>query len=138
MMHPRRLAYILAAVDTTGRPLAVPTQNGPMNAVGVGAGSVVYGNSGYTIAGLPVITDANVTTTNGAGANEDVIIIGNTQESHLWEQQGGSPFMLRFEDVKSAELEVKMVVYGYSAYTANRYPNAFALIGGTGLVTPTF
>jgi HK97 family phage major capsid protein len=138
LMHPRRLAWILAAVDTTGRPLAVPTQNGPMNAVGVGAGSVVYGNSGYTIAGLPVITDANVITTNGAGANEDVIIIGNTQESHLWEQQGGSPFMLRFEDVKSAELEVKMVVYGYSAYTANRYPNAFALIGGTGLVTPTF
>jgi HK97 family phage major capsid protein len=138
LMHPRRLAWILAAVDSTGRPLAVPTQNGPMNAVGVGAGSVVYGNSGYTIAGLPVITDANVTTTNGTGTNEDVIIIGNTQESHLWEQQGGSPFMLRFEDVKSAELEVKMVVYGYSAYTANRYPNAFALIGGTGLVTPTF
>ena len=46
--------------------------------------------------------------------------------------------MLRFEDVKSAELEVKMVVYGYSAYTAGRYPNAFALIGGTGLVTPSF
>ncbi len=138
LMHPRRLAYILAAVDSTGRPLAVPTQNGPMNAVGVGSGSVVYGNSGYSIAGLPVITDANVTTTNGAGANEDVIIIGNTQESHLWETAGGAPFMLRFEDVKSAELEVKMVVYGYSAYTANRYPNAFALIGGTGLVTPTF
>jgi hypothetical protein len=31
-----------------------------------------------------------------------------------------------------------MIVYGYSAFTANRYPNAFALIGGTGLVTPTF
>ena len=138
LMHPRRLAYILAAVDNAGRPLAVPTQNGPQNAIGVGSGSVVYGNSGYTIAGLPVITDANVTTTNGAGANEDVIIIGNTQESHLWETAGGAPFMLRFEDVKSAELEVKMVVYGYSAYTANRYPNAFALIGGTGLVTPTF
>ena len=138
LMHPRRLAFILAATDTAGRPLALPTQNGPQNAIGVGDGSVVYGNSGYSIAGLPVITDANVTTTNGAGANEDVIIIGSTQESHLWETAGGSPFMLRFEDVKSAELEVKMVVYGYSAYTANRYPNAFALIGGTGLVTPTF
>ena len=138
LMHPRRLAYILAAVDTAGRPLAVPQANGPQNAIGVGNGAVVYGNSGYTIAGLPVITDANVITTNGAGANEDVIIIGNTQESHLWEAANGSPFMLRFEDVKSAELEVKMVVYGYSAYTANRYPNAFALIGGTGLVTPTF
>jgi HK97 family phage major capsid protein len=138
LMHPRRLAWILAAVDTAGRPLAVPTQNGPQNAISVGDGSVVYGNSGYSIAGLPVITDANVITTNGTGENEDVIIIGNTQESHLWETAGGSPFMLRFEDVKSAELEVKMVVYGYSAYTANRYPNAFALIGGTGLVTPSF
>ena len=138
LMHPRRLAFILAATDTAGRPLALPTQNGPQNAIGVGNGSVVYGNSGYSIAGLPVITDANVTTTNGTGSNEDVIIIGSTQESHLWETAGGSPFMLRFEDVKSAELEVKMVVYGYSAYTANRYPNAFALIGGTGLVTPTF
>ena len=138
LMHPRRLAWILAAVDSTGRPLAVPTPNGPNNAISVGSGSVVYGNSGYSIAGLPVITDANVTTTNGTGTDEDVIIIGNTQESHLWETSGGSPFMLRFEDVKSAELEVKMVVYGYSAYTANRYPNAFALIGGTGCVAPTF
>jgi len=138
LMHPRRLAWILAAVDTAGRPLAVPTQNGPQNAISVGDGSVVYGNSGYSIAGLPVITDANVITTNGTGENEDVIIIGSTQESHLWETAGGSPFMLRFEDVKSAELEVKMVVYGYSAYTANRYPNAFALIGGSGLIQPVF
>ena len=138
LMHPRRLAFILAAVDDAKRPLAVPQSNGPTNAFAVGNGSVVYGNSGYTIAGLPVITDANVTTTNGTGTNEDVIIVGNTQESHLWEQGAGAPFMLRFEDVKSAELEVKMVVYGYSAYTANRYPNAFALIGGTGLITPTF
>jgi HK97 family phage major capsid protein len=138
LMHPRRLAFILAALDQNDRPLALPTSNGPQNAFSVGDGSVMYGNSGYTIAGLPVITDANVITTNGTGTNEDVIIIGNTQESHLWETAGGSPFMLRFEDVKSAELEVKMVVYGYSAYTANRYPNAFALIGGTGLVAPTF
>jgi HK97 family phage major capsid protein len=138
LMHPRRLAFILAALDNNNRPLAVPTMNGAQNAFAVGAGSVVYGNSGYSIAGLPVITDANVITTNGVGGNEDVIIIGNTQESHLWEDGAGEPMMLRFEEPKSAELEVKMVVYGYSAYTANRYPNAFALIGGTGLVTPTF
>lgn len=138
LMHPRRLAFILAALDNSNRPLAVPTSNGPLNAFSVGNGSVVYGNSGYTIAGLPVITDANVTITNGAGNNEDVIIIGNTQESHLWEDGDGSPMMLRFEEPKVAELDVTMVVYGYSAYTAKRYPNAFALIGGTGLVTPTF
>jgi HK97 family phage major capsid protein len=138
LMHPRRLAFILAAVDTTNRPLAVPTPNGPMNAVATGNSSVVYGNSGYSIAGLPVITDANVTTTNGAGTNEDVIIIGNTQEAHLWEDGAGEPMMLRFDQPKSQELDITMIVYGYSAFTANRYPNAFALIGGTGLVTPTF
>lgn len=137
LMHPRRLAWILAALDTTNRPLAVPTPYA-VNSVAAGNGGVVYGNSGYQIAGFPVVTDANVTITNGAGTNEDVIIIGNSQEAHLWEQGDGSPMMLRFEQPKAAELDVTMVVYGYSAYTANRYPNAFAKISGTGLVTPTF
>jgi HK97 family phage major capsid protein len=138
IMHPRRLAFILAALDDTKRPLAVPTMNGAMNAIAVGDGSVVYGNSGYSIAGLPVVTDANVITTNGAGSNEDVIIIGNTQELHLWEEGDGAPMYLRFDQPKAAELDVLAVVYGYSAFTAARYPNASALVGGTGLVTPTF
>lgn len=137
LMHPRRLAFILAAVDLNSRPLALPTAFA-QNPVATGNGAAQVGNSNYTIAGIPVITDANVLTTNGAGTNEDVIIVGHTSESHLFEQANGDPMMLRFEDVKSAELEVKMVVYGYSAYTANRYPNAFALVGGTGLVSPVF
>ena len=138
VMHPRRLAFILAALDSTNRPLAVPTANGAYNALAVGNGSVVYGNSGYSIAGLPVITDANVSVTQGAGTNEDTIYVGNTQELHLWEQGSGEPMMLRFEQPKGSELEVQMIVYGYVAMTANRYPNAWAKIGGTGLITPTF
>jgi HK97 family phage major capsid protein len=137
LMHPRRLAFILAASDTTGRPLAVPSPNGPQNSVATGAGSVQYGNSGYSIAGLPVITDANCTTTFAGVTTEDVITVGNLQELHLWES-AGSPFMLRFEDVKSAELEVKMVVYGYAAYTSGRYPGAFCRINGSGTNTPVF
>lgn len=139
LMHPRRLAFILAAVDGQNRPLAVPVPNfNGQPAFASGNGAPVYGNSGYTMLGLPIITDANVITTNGAGANEDVIIIGNTQEAHLWEQGDGAPMMLRFEQPKASELDITMIVYGYSAFTANRYPNAFALVGGTGLVTPTF
>lgn len=137
LMHPRRLAWILSSLDKDDRPLAVPTPYG-FNPISTGAGAAQYAASGYAIAGIPVISDANVLTTNGAGSNEDVIIVGHTSESHLWEQGDGSPMMLRFEEPKSAELEVKMVVYGYSAYTAGRYPNAFALVGGTGLVSPTF
>ena len=140
LMHPRRLAFILAALDSSNRPLATPTFGGnqQMNAIAAATGSLEYGNSGYAIVGLPVITDANVTTTNGAGTNEDVILIGSTQEAHLWEEGTGQPMFLRFEQPKASELDVQMIVYGYSAYTHNRYPNAFAKITGTGLVTPTF
>ena len=137
IMHPRRLAWILAALDSTNRPLAVPAPVA-MNPVSFGQGSVQYGNSGYSIAGLPVVTDATVSTAQGAGTNQDTIYIGNAQELHLWEQGSGEPMMLRFEQPKGSELDVQMIVYGYAAFTANRYPNAFALIGGTGLVTPTF
>jgi HK97 family phage major capsid protein len=138
IMHPRRLAWILAATDTTGRPLAVPTPNGPMNAIGAGSSSVVYGNSGYSIAGLPVITDANVSIAQGAGTNQDTIFVANLQELHLWEQGAGEPMMLRFEQSQADQLNVTMIVYGYAAFTANRYPSAFSQINGTGLVTPTF
>jgi len=136
VMHPRRLAFILAALDGQNRPLALPAPN--FNSVANGAGAVQYGNSGYTIMGLPVITDANVATNKGEGTNQDTIYVGNLQELHLFENGGGDPVALRFEQPKAAELDVTMIVYGYIATTANRYPNAWAQINGTGLVTPTF
>lgn len=137
VMHPRRLAFILAALDSSNRPLAVPTPYA-QNAISTGDGSVQYGNSGYAIAGLPVLTDANVSIVEGAGTNQDTIFVGNLQELHLWEQGSGEPMMLRFEQPKAAELDITMIVYSYVAMTANRYPNAWAKISGTGLVTPTF
>ena len=138
IMHPRRLGMILAAVDGQNRPLAVPTPQGPMNAFAAGSGAVVYGNSGYSILGLPVYTDATIATDKGAGTNQDTIYVGNAQELHLWENGSGEPMMMRFEQPQSQKLEVTMIVYGYAAFTANRYPNAWAQINGTGLVTPTF
>ena len=139
IMHPRRLAFILAAVDGQSRPLAVPTPSSSgQPAYAYGNGSPVYGNSGYSIVGLPVFTDATISIVEGAGTNQDTIYIGNSQELHLWEQGSGEPMMLRFEQPKSSELEITMIVYGYSAFTANRYPSAWSQINGTGLVTPTF
>jgi HK97 family phage major capsid protein len=139
IMHPRRLAFILAAVDGQSRPLAVPTPSSSgQPAYAYGSGAPMYGNSGYSILGLPVYTDATVSVVQGTGTDQDTIYIGNTQELHLWEQGSGEPMMLRFEQPKAAELDVTMIVYGYSAFTANRYPNAWAQINGTGLITPTF
>jgi hypothetical protein len=137
IMHPRRLAWFMSSLDTTNRPLVVPAPRS-LNGVGAGEGSAQYGNSGYEIMGLPIITDANVSTAQGSGTNEDTIYVGNLQELHLWEQGNGEPMYLRFDQPKAAELDILAVVYGYAAYTANRYANAWAKIGGTGLVTPTF
>jgi HK97 family phage major capsid protein len=137
IMHPRRLAFLLASVDLAGRPLVVPTLGGPMNAMATGSGQAFYGNSGYSLMGLPIVADANVTTTAGAGTDQDDIYCVNANELHLWEQPG-SPFALNFDATGAGSLTIKSVVYGYSAFTAGRYPGAVSRISGTGLVTPTF
>ena len=137
IMHPRRLAFLLAGVDGSQRPLVLPTLNGPMNAVATGAGQAYYGNSGYSLLGLPIIADANIITNGGAGADQDQIFCVNANELHLWEQPG-SPFALNFDATGAGSLTIKSVVYGYSAFTAGRYPGAVSVINGTGLVTPTF
>lgn len=138
LMHPRRLAALLAGVDDQKRPLVLPLANGPMNAVGVGNGAFAYANSGYSLLGLPVITDGNVQTDLGSGTNEDAIYCVNGGESHLWEASG-HPMMLNFEQPNAASLGVLIVVYGYAAYTAERYGAVgHSMITGTGLVTPTF
>ena len=136
IMHPRRLGFLLAATDTTGRPLVVPNANGPMNATGTFSG-LGYGQSGqYSMLGLPIITDANVTITNGTGTNEDLIYVVSADELHLWEAPQ-MPTYVRFEQ-PDGKVAIRIVLFGFSAFTAGRRPLAGAIIGGTGLVTPTF
>ena len=137
VMHPRRLAFLLSAVDLSGRPLVVPTLNGPMNSMATGNGQAYYGNSGYSLMGLPIVADANVLTDGGAGYDQDEIYCVTAPEFHLWEQPG-SPFALNFDATGAGSLTIKSVVYGYAAATAGRYPGAFSKISGTGLVAPTF
>jgi len=135
VMHPRRMAYLLAGIDGQNRPLLVPAANGAMNAMGTGAGAPQYGNSGYQLMGLPVIVDANVTTTDSS--TRDKIYCITQGENHLWEQPG-SPFSLRFDATGAGNLTIKTVIYGYAAFSAGRYPLANSIIAGTGLAAPSF
>ena len=137
IMHPRRLAFLLAATDTAGRPLVVPAAGVPQNAVSTGAGVAQYANSGYQLLGLPIVSDANVGTTYGAATNQDEIYLVDAREMHLWEQPG-SPFSLRFDATTPGSLTIKTVVYGFSAFTAERYAKAASIISGTGLTAPSF
>jgi HK97 family phage major capsid protein len=137
VMHPRRLGFLLAGLDGQSRPLVVPTAYNPVNAIGTGEGYPNYGNnSGYSILGLPVITDANISTAQGTGTNQDTIHIVDLNESHLFEETG-SPTYVTFEE-PNGKVALNIVMYGMFAYTSLRYPKAFAQINGTGLATPSF
>lgn len=136
IMHPRRLGFLLAGVDSSNRPLIVPQAYNPMNAMGTGNGTPSYGNSGYSILGLPIIVDANIATNVGAGTNQDTIFVVDLNETHLWEE-AAAPTYVTFEE-PSGKVAINIVLFGMSAFTAERYPKAIAQINGTGLATPSF
>lgn len=134
IMHPRRWAWFQAAVDTTGRPLVPPSA--PYNPMGV-SGEPISGVVG-TLAGFPVIVDASLPTNLGAGTNQDPIILTRLDDVLLWEEGDGTPRQMQFDQVLSQTLTVRLTVYGYSAFSAGRYPGATAVINGSGLIAPTF
>lgn len=133
VMHPRRWAWLTAATDTTGRPLIAasgPGQNGIATFNGVLSEQVV-GN----MAGLPVVTDPNIPTNLGAGTNEDIILVLRASDLLLWESSIRSRVL---QEVGSGTLTVRLQVYGYIAFSAERYPKSTSVLSGTGLVAPSF
>ena len=128
VMHPRRWAWLCASSDTSQRPL-VQIDGPGFNAVGNGA-AAGYGVVGSMV-GIPVVTDAGVPTNLGASTNEDRIIV-TRREDVLFMEDASAPVGLTFEEVKGDQLSVTMVVFGYSAFTAGRYPVASCILQGTG------
>ena len=132
VMHPRRWSWCLSLLDDVSRPLFVPSGNGPMNAAGVltdVASEAVVGRTH----GLPVIVDANITTTAGTTTDEDVIIVLRASDIVLYE----SGLRARaLPEPKAGTLTVLLQVFGYLAFTASRYPEGIVQI--TGLTPPTW
>lgn len=132
VMHPRRWHWLLAQADTVGRNIVLPSVNQPQNAAGIGMTG--YGPVG-SLAGLPVVTDANIPTNFGAATNEDRVIVTRLSDHALWES-GISTF--QFEQAVNPPATIRLAVAGYSAFTAERYVAATALVVGSGLVAPAF
>lgn len=135
VMAPRRWNWFASQVGTSF-PFLQPNNVSSVN-VGGEISSNTYGGVVGVLAGLPVVLDGNIPTNLGAGTDEDVILGVTADELFLWEQPG-SPLLIRAEQTAAGNLTVKLVVYGFSAFTAGRYPLAHGTIGGTGLVTPAF
>jgi HK97 family phage major capsid protein len=133
VMHPRRFWWFASNVGTSF-PFLQLSSSAPQtggNVAGTGYGS---GPSGI-LAGIPVIVDGNVSTT--VSSTQDVIYAVTAPECHLWED-ANAPLFIRAEQTAAASLGVLMVVYGYSAFTAGRYPGAQGRISGSGLAAPVF
>jgi hypothetical protein len=128
-MHPRRWAWLCAQSDSSLRPLVAIEGYNAFNAVGAGvaAGYAPVGS----IAGVPVVTDAGVPIILGASTDEDRVIITRRQDVLLMED-ASAPVGLTLNEVAAASLNVTMVVYGYSAFTAGRYVQSSVILQGTG------
>jgi HK97 family phage major capsid protein len=135
LMHPRRWGSLLAALDSSNRPLVVPRAPA-MNPMGVQENQRAEGVIGY-LQGIDVVKDANIPITQGAGTNQDAIVV-TVRDALLFFESTGGPTVRVYEEVLSGTLQVRILAFGYIAFTAERYPTATSLITGTGLITPTF
>lgn len=132
VMHPRRWSSLMSGLDGSNRPLVGYTNTTARNPAGIGD-AAAYNTVGE-IAGVPVITDASIPINLGLGSDEDRIIVARREDLLLWEDPG-APMMVRFEEGQaaannSASLTVKLVAYGYSAFTAGRHPEGVTVIQG--------
>ena len=128
VMHPRRWAWLCAQSDTAGRPL-VQIDGPGFNAQGNGS-AAGYGTVG-SVAGVSVVTDAGVPINLGVSTDEDRIIV-TRRADNLFMEDAGAPVGLQLEEVLADQLSVRMVAFGYSAFTAGRYPVASCVLQGTG------
>jgi HK97 family phage major capsid protein len=131
-MHPTRWYWICSALDTQNRPLVVPDANTAVNNIAVYDANAVEGIAG-SIAGVPVVVDANIPINYGAGNNQDRILVGRYQDAYLYE---GALRTRAMPEILSGTLQVRLQVYNYFAFIPGRYPVAFTTLDGTGLIQP--
>ena len=126
IMHPRRAAFLAGDLGTSVSLFQVGDLT---QAVGTQQAGLVG-----TISGLPVYVTPAMPTNLGTGTDEDRIIVANLDVLPFME----GPLQTRVhESVLSADLEVRLQVFAYSAFASKRYDVAnaspLAVIAGTGL-----
>lgn len=132
VMHPSRWNWLASALDNQNRPLVEPSGMGALNAMAASEGARGEGVVGQLF-GLPVVADANIPRNQGAGTNEDRVIVARFPELFLFEGQMRTRAL---QEVLSGTLQVRFQVYNYCAFIPDRYPAAVSVISGTGLVSP--
>ena len=137
--HPRRVNSWAYAADAQNRPLFIPGKYGQFNTVGTYEVSPQFQGVAGELFGLPVVKDANMSTTmNGNatfGGTNDAVAVLKEDDLYLWE---GTARMRALPEILSGTLQIRYQMYCYSAFMPNRFPVSLSLLTGAGLVSPTF
>lgn len=133
VMHPRRWSWVLAALDSSNRPLVTPNGNA-FNQVAVTGAPAAQGFAGELL-GLPVYIDPNIPTNLGVATNQDVVFVLRTSDLWLWES---SVETASFDATLAAQNSILFRVLGFSAFIPHRHAASVQVISGTGLVAPAF
>lgn len=134
VMHPRRFYWLASRLDTTGRPV-INTDAGAAASLLATMGLPSAEGAVGVMLGLPIVIDANVSTS--AGTSEDRIHVWRPNDAILME---GAPRFEVFRTIGGAttdSLTARARLYSYAAFTA-RFSTSVALVGGTALSSPTF
>lgn len=127
LLHSRRAAWMASHRDANGNLF----QQGQLF---LAAGEQNRGFVG-NVAGLNVIRDANIATTQGTGTNEDDLYVMDIEELMLAE----GPLRTRvLQEVLSGTLQIRIQLFAFSAFAGGRRPKVLTRISGAGLATPTF
>jgi HK97 family phage major capsid protein len=134
VMAPRRWGWALAQMDSEDRPLlgSLMPNNAPgaFGNVGVAEADAGAPRPVGAILGVPVYLDSTIPLTNGAGTDEDRIIVGAFNEAYLF--QAAPKFGVSTEAEFLKDQTIVRVTQDI-AFTAERYPGAFSVVSGTAL-----
>ena len=133
LLSPSRYSWLLEALDSSNRPLFVPSNGGgQFNGLGLADEVGAEGRVG-TIAGVPAYVDSVIATNYGASTNADECYILRAEDVWTWSGE------LRLQMFDAPHADTGGVLFRAWQYLASavRYPKAISVISGTGMVVPS-
>lgn len=130
-MPPQLWRFISAWSDGQERPVVVPQSAGAFNAWAAAHGDPElspYGNTGFTLGGLPIFTDPNIPTWSTANLPQSIVL----DCTQTWTYEGTRIHRV-VPQTLAQNLEVIFQQFSYGA-VLQRYVNAVQKIFGPGMV----